>query len=220
MIISHRISNCATVTAVGHAPRSCWFRGNPHLFAMASAGAGAAPCRSSEPAAARFESKFKKWVVSGSQEAGSAAVEVEAERTHTVVVTDCGPAHVVVQGKPKILLVDKVTAVGLVVEGCICGCEVVNCRDVKLSVAKLVPSLMVDKSSNISIVFPTVDALDTQIVWCNAEAVSVQFKAADDAEPSESDLRLLAVDAGGWVHSLVASCACAQGMHSSAVPSC
>jgi hypothetical protein len=112
-------------------------------------------------------------------------VEVKAERTHTVVVTDCGPADVVVQGKPKILLVDKATAVGLVVEGCICGCEVVNCRDLKLSVAKMVPSLMVDKSSNISIVFPTIDALDTQIVWCNAEAVSVQFKAANDAEPSE-----------------------------------
>lgn len=127
-------------------------------------------------------------------------VEVAAGMHHTVVVKDSAGIAVRVQGKPKILLVDACSDVAVELEGAICGLEVVNCARLTLSVARRVPTISVDKTADVQLTLASEDALDTQVVWCDASGITLRYlplpvAAGEDAPAAPAD----GEPAGNWL---------------------
>lgn len=77
------------------------------------------------------------------------------------------------QGKPKIVAIDKCTRAAFEVDECVCGLQIVNSADLAIAVHR-VPHLTIDKSRDVTISLERASA-GVQIVWANCAGLALRL---------------------------------------------
>lgn len=154
--------------------------------AEAAAAAGAAPKAAVqgppqfEQAGARF---MVKNIVGGADEKQERKAIPELAINHAVVVQSCAYMVLQIGGKFNSLTVMGSSNVAVGMDTVVTTIDITNCRGVTVHVAGVCRSVVVDKSSEVNLIFANPETARTvQVVTSVCSTVNVRFPNKDDAE--------------------------------------
>jgi len=128
----------------------------------------------------RFQLDGNKWVVEN-QENNREIVISETETKQVVYIFGCTNSTIVIKGKVNAVTVDGCKKTAVVFDNAISGLEVVNCNGLEVQILGKVPSVAIDKTTNIQL-YLSKESLEAEIVTSKSDAMNILLPSQGDAD--------------------------------------
>lgn len=114
--------------------------------------------------------------------------KIKVEKKQTVYLYKCENAVVVIEGRCNSICIDNCKKTGVVFDGCVSTCEIVNSQSIKAQVKESVPTVSIDKTAGAQIILNP-NSMETEIVSGTSSEMNVSwFPDGADADPVEHPL--------------------------------
>jgi len=112
-------------------------------------------------------------------------ITIEVEKRQAVNIYKCDGAVIIIKGICNSILIDNCKKTGVVFDGAVSTCEIVNSQSIKVQALQAVPTVSIDKTAGAQVILSK-DSMDTEIVTGTSSELNVIFPGAtDDADPIE-----------------------------------
>jgi len=116
-----------------------------------------------------------------------APIEIEAEISHSILVTRCNKSTIVVKGKFNAISIDNSTRLNLVVESLVSSVDVIKCNNFALQVLGTLPTILMDQVDGAT-VYLSKDSTNTELFTSKTTGVNVTLLTGEDEDQKEVPL--------------------------------
>jgi len=172
---------------------------NPSLRASSTvSGTGAArgkspaPARKPEPESMRVkkpprkELEGNKWTIENFENTDE-PIEIEASISHSILISKCNKATVVVKGKANAVTIENTNRFNLVVDTLVSSIDVVKSNNFALQVMGTVPSVLMDQIDGAQVYFSK-ESIATKIIASKSANINLNVMAGEDGDYKEVPL--------------------------------
>merc|ERR1739838_308006 len=125
----------------------------------------------------------REWTIQNQEKDILTITKDEIKFRHSIVVRDCVGTTIILEGKCSNLLLDNCTAVSVIFNGAMSGCEVI--RSVKCNVQiieGMSPAFTLDRADNLNIYLNEASRASTSFTYSLCSGINIWFPSADDPE--------------------------------------
>jgi adenylyl cyclase-associated protein len=129
----------------------------------------------------QYEESQHRWIVTGVSDANKEPVTVVAKAIRdTVYVEKCTGGVVKVSGKVNAVTINNVNGVGVLVDDVIAVVEVINSKKTQVQVNGAVSTVIVDKSSSVTIFASEHFKKNGKVLTSNSSSINLTVPDGDD----------------------------------------
>lgn len=100
----------------------------------------------------------------------------DVSKNQTVNIYNCSNAAIIISGKVNAIVIDKCTKTGVVFDGCVAVCEIINSTKTQVQVKQAVPAVQADNCSGLTLYLPE-SSLTTELVCSKSSEVNIVYPA-------------------------------------------
>ena len=116
-----------------------------------------------------------------------APIEIEAEISHSILVTRCHKSTIVVKGKFNAVSIDNSTRLNLVVESLVSSVDVIKCNNFALQVLGTLPTILMDQVDAATI-YLSKESTNTELFTSKTTGINLILLKGEDEEEKEVPL--------------------------------
>jgi adenylyl cyclase-associated protein len=130
---------------------------------------------------ARKELDGNKWIVENFENTGSEVVEIQAQLTHSILISRCNKCVVKVTGKANAISIDNCTGLSILVESLVSGLDVIKSPKFQVQVDGVVPTVQMDQVDGATVYLGN-QSLETELFTSKSTAVNIVLPPKEDAD--------------------------------------
>ena len=121
-----------------------------------------------------------KWIIENYDNPGD-VVEIEAERSHSILVTKCTKTTLRVIGKANAISIDSSNKFSLIIDSLVSGVDVIKTPRFEMQVLGALPTIMLDQVDGAT-VYLSRESLSTEIFTSKCTAVNINVPGKSDED--------------------------------------
>jgi adenylyl cyclase-associated protein len=111
----------------------------------------------------------------------SEPIEIEAQISHSILISKCTKTTIIVRGKANAVTVENTTRLSLIVDSLVSSVDAVKSQNFAVQVMGTVPTIMLDQIDNAQIYFSK-DSIATQVFHSKSDGINLNVLAGDEEE--------------------------------------
>jgi adenylyl cyclase-associated protein len=114
----------------------------------------------------------------------SKPIEIEAEITHSILISKCTNTTIVIKGKANAVTIENTNRLSIVVDSLVSSVDVVKSQNFALQVMGTIPTVLLDQLDGAQIYFSK-DSIATRVFTSKSAGVNINVFAGDGGEDDD-----------------------------------
>lgn len=131
------------------------------------------------------ELQGNKWIIEN-YENESAPIEIEAEISHSILVSRCNKTTIIVKGKANAITVDNSSRLSLVIDSLVSSVDVIKSANFAMQVMGTLPTILMDQVDGAQ-VYLSKESMNTEVFSskCSSVNLNIMEEGVEDADYKE-----------------------------------
>lgn len=130
----------------------------------------------------RKELEGNKWTIENFENESS-PIEIEAERSQSILISKCKATTISVKGKANAISVDNCSRLDMLMESLVSSVDVINSNNFRMQVLGTLPSVQLDKVDG-GIIFLSKESLETEVYTSKCTSINITLPPASEQDDS------------------------------------
>jgi len=126
----------------------------------------------------RKELDGNRWIIENF-DSPNGPVEIEAELSHTILISRCKNTTIQIHGKTNAISVDNSSRASLIVDSLVSSVDVIKCPNFAIQVLGSLPTILLDQVDGATL-FLGKDSLNTEIFTSKCSSININLPTEDD----------------------------------------
>ncbi|KAH8894033.1 hypothetical protein GQ53DRAFT_744803 [Thozetella sp. PMI_491] len=134
----------------------------------------------------RKELEGNKWTIENFEKEPQ-PIEIEASLSHSILISKCSNAVIIIKGKANAVTIENTTRVSLVVDSLVSSVDVVKSQNFALQVMGSIPTVLMDQIDGATIYFSK-ESISTRVFHSKSANININVPDGEDGDYKEVPL--------------------------------
>jgi adenylyl cyclase-associated protein len=137
----------------------------------------------------RKELDGNKWIVENFDNTGSEVIEIEAQLSHSILISRCTKCIIKVIGKANAISIDNCAGLSILIESLVSSLEIIKSPKFQVQVDGLVPTILLDQVDSATI-YLSRESLATEVFTSKSSSVNIVLPPKSETEGDDKECAL------------------------------